>query len=271
MGIRYKSAASIPTACAVLLIALFCSHTCESFVRGSPSGRRDSSLSALPDLDLRSFLEAASTAPIVAGGLAVSAVAAAIASRPPARLITASGLRNLVEGTYLHKNGDELACVYKASRDGWSARDFHEKVDNKGSAVVALKHLGSAGVIGGYNPNGWRSSDDYYLSNQAFLWTLPSPNARIVKLPIVASNGGNTPALFDYATGGPCFGTSDLHVGPPQAAVMGGFAGPDMEDISVNEGNLRRGKSSVVNFEWARQWPVNGQFRIVEVEVYARM
>ena len=124
-------------------------------------------------------------------------------------------------------------------------------------------------MIGGYNPNGWRSTDDYYLTNQAFLWTKSSNNQRsIIKLPIVPGN--TAPALFDYATAGPCFGTSDLQIGPLRAAVMGGFTGPDMEEIGVNAADLRQGKSSVVNFEWTDQWPVRGSFRVYEVEVYCR-
>jgi hypothetical protein len=45
--------------------------------------------------------------------------------------------------------------------------------------------------------------------------------------------GGNV-ALFDSATGGPCFGASDFLLGVPGTAVMGGFALPDMMDARSN-------------------------------------
>ena len=52
---------------------------------------------------------------------------------------------------------------------------------------------------------------------------------------------------------------------------MGGFAGPDMEDRSITAGNLKKGTSSVGgaydNVENA--WPVRGNFKLVELEVYA--
>ena len=40
----------------------------------------------------------------------------------------------------------------------------------------------------------------------------------------------------------PTFSLSDLSIGPPKAAVMGGFAGLHMENISVNAGDLRKCK-----------------------------
>jgi hypothetical protein len=77
-------------------------------------------------------------------------------------------------------------------------------------------------------------------------------------------------AIFDYATGGPCFGSSDLIIGEPKAAVMGGFAGPDMEDTSINAGDLKKGKSSglLAYREEQGRFPVRGNFRLVELEVY---
>jgi hypothetical protein len=45
----------------------------------------------------------------------------------------------------------DLQCIYKASRDGWSAIDFHESVDSRGSAlVVCLSKSGKK--FGGYCP-----------------------------------------------------------------------------------------------------------------------
>ena len=81
-------------------------------------------------------------------------------------------------------------------------------------------------------------------------------------------NIGNA-AIFDYATGGPCFGAADLHIGSPKAAIMGGFAGPGMEDTKINAGNLREGFSSPGGaYDAPRGWPAKGKFLLAEVEVY---
>jgi hypothetical protein len=85
----------------------------------------------------------------------------------------------LVKGTSLEDK--ELECVYKGSKDGWSAIDFHRCVDGKASGlVVALSRSGH--LFGGFNPLGWRSTDDYYGSNAAFLWFQGS---KAVKCPIL--------------------------------------------------------------------------------------
>lgn len=91
-----------------------------------------------------------------------------VTNSPPSKLLLTQELKeSLTSGTSLQDK--ELACVFKASQDGWSAIDFHQCVDGKGSAlVVALSRSGQ--VFGGFNPLGWRSTDDYYQSNAAFLW-----------------------------------------------------------------------------------------------------
>ncbi len=93
-----------------------------------------------------------------------------VAGIPPSQpLVKDEILRELVANTYLDKTSSDLQCVYKASRDGWSAIDFHQCVDGKGSGlVVALSRSGA--LFGGFNPVGWISSDDYRSSNAAFLW-----------------------------------------------------------------------------------------------------
>lgn len=72
----------------------------------------------------------------------------------------------LLEGTILE--GRQLRRVYKASTDGWSAVDFHKKVDFAGPCIV-LAATGSS-IFGGFNPRGWASTDDYLSSNNAFVF-----------------------------------------------------------------------------------------------------
>lgn len=164
------------------------------------------------------------------------------------------------------RDGVDLGLVYKATKDGWSAIDFHRCVDDRGSAiVVALSKSGKR--FGGFNPLGWMSCDDYANSNAAFLWF--ERNGQSATCPILP--GGNT-AIYDYATGGPNFGAADLCIGPPRAPVMGGFAGPDVESSASVAGSLRRGKSSVGGaYDFQTGWPVAGEFKLAEVEVYCNL
>lgn len=201
------------------------------------------------------------TAPSTTTSLKVGNFISGVTGIPPSQLVDARQLETLVEGTSLQNTN--LECAYKASRDGWSAIDFHQKMDGRGSGLVVILSRSGA-VFGGFNPLGWMSTDDYGSSNAAFLWF--SKGGKEVKCPVLA--GGNA-ASFDYATGGPCFGAADLQLGPPQAAVMGGFAGPDMENTALNAGNLKVGKSNVGGaYEFLKGWPVGGSFSLADVEIY---
>jgi hypothetical protein len=104
-----------------------------------------------------------------------------LTNSPPSKPLLNKELEGqLVSGTSLQSK--ELKCVYKASEDGWSAIDFHRCVDDKGSSLmVALTRTGQ--VFGGFNPLGWRSTDDYYDSNSAFLWF--AKGSKAVKSPIL--------------------------------------------------------------------------------------
>ena len=101
-----------------------------------------------------------------------------------------------------------LSLLIQATKDGWSAINFHNCVDGKGSAIVVALSKSSRKLFGGYNPLGWMSTDDYGNSNAAFLWFQDDNNTgrgAVQKCPILT--GGNT-AIFDYATSGPNFGAS---------------------------------------------------------------
>ncbi|KAE9607391.1 putative TLDc domain-containing protein [Lupinus albus] len=142
---------------------------------------------------------------------------------------------SLIDKTFL--NGKELKCCYKATIDGFSATNFHECCDFKGPCVI-IGYTNKSFKFGAFNPEGYRSTDDYYDTFDAFLfyWTDNETNEPII-LPKV---GGSGAALFDYARGGPQFGADGLLIGPPLAPVMGGFAGPD---TNSGIGDLRQAKS----------------------------
>ncbi|KAL8538751.1 hypothetical protein ACS0TY_000673 [Phlomoides rotata] len=144
---------------------------------------------------------------------------------------------SLVAKTFL--KGKELKCCYKATMDGFSATEFHNKCDFKGPCVI-IGYTNKSLKFGAFNPEGYRSTDDYYDSFDAFLfyWSNDHEGQPTV-LPKV---GGSGAALFDYARGGPQFGADGLLIGPPLAPVMGGFAGPD---TNSGVGDLRQAKSRV--------------------------
>ncbi|CAK9321523.1 unnamed protein product [Citrullus colocynthis] len=142
---------------------------------------------------------------------------------------------SLVDKTFLKRK--ELKCCYKATLDGFSAIDFHKCCDFKGPCVI-IGYTDQSFKFGAFNPEGYRSTDDYYDTFDAFLFYWEeNEGADPIILPKV---GGSGAALFDYSRGGPQFGADGLLIGPPLAPVMGGFAGPD---TNSGVGDLRQARS----------------------------
>ncbi|CAM6101533.1 unnamed protein product [Calypogeia fissa] len=156
---------------------------------------------------------------------------------------------SLLSNTFLA--GKELRCCYKASIDGFGAMTFHKRCDFKGPCVIV--GTTSKGLrIGAFNPEGYRSTDDYYDSFDAFLFYWPSqdggtpaavneefPQSSPIVLPKV---GGSGAALFDFARGGPQFGADGLLIGAPLSPVMGGLSGPET-DSDQAQGQLSEARS----------------------------
>lgn len=143
----------------------------------------------------------------------------------------------MLAGTNL--GGKQLARCYKASCDGWSALDFHRQCDELGSIMLVGK-LESGEYVGGYNPIGWESIDDYRATPRAFIVCAEATadEAEPSWLQCAALGPGEV-AIFDNARGGPQFGAADLVIGEPLAPVKRGFAGPDTTDDTRTAGDLR--------------------------------
>ncbi|PKC73062.1 BTB-domain-containing protein [Rhizophagus irregularis] len=110
--------------------------------------------------------------------------------------------------------------LYRASRDGFSAKKFHKLCDNKGSTVTITKVRSNGKLIGGYNPLDWKPHSElsylsgdscWYSTFDSFLFSFPlKPSSNDNFTPKIAriGNGGN---ISDYAIGyninyGPSFG-----------------------------------------------------------------
>ncbi|RIA99417.1 hypothetical protein C1645_747251 [Glomus cerebriforme] len=134
---------------------------------------------------------------------------------------------------YDHKrNPYSFKLLYRASKDGFEAKNFHQLCDNKGPTVTIAKIHSNDKLIGGYNPLDWKPRSNFsYLSGDncwystfdsfLFSFTLKS-SSNDNSAPQIARIG-NSGNISDYAIGynvnhGPSFG--------------GGW------DLSIQEDNL---------------------------------
>jgi hypothetical protein len=105
--------------------------------------------------------------------------------------------------------------LYRGSRDGYRAQDFHRKCDNhKNTLTVILDTHGY--IFGGYTAIEWcsaRSKTEMYDRDMnSFLFTLRNPWDTIAKKFSLRPDGQKS-AIVCYSEWGPTFGKYDLWVG----------------------------------------------------------
>jgi hypothetical protein len=104
-----------------------------------------------------------------------------------------------------------LNLLYRATRDGWKAKDFHSRCDDKGATLTIIK-TSKGYIFGGYSDHSWRSGS-YKTSNEAFMFSLKC-HADLPPTKMSFKPGLNHYAIFANFCHGPCFGSGiDLAVG----------------------------------------------------------
>jgi len=100
--------------------------------------------------------------------------------------------------------------LFQASKDGFNGQTFHQKCDNKGATVTAIKS-NNGYIFGGYASVSWNGNINNYIQDaNASLFTLTNPN-NIPPTKYVSKNG--TQALYSNPTYGPTFGGGhDIHL-----------------------------------------------------------
>ncbi|GBC07930.1 hypothetical protein RclHR1_00780010 [Rhizophagus clarus] len=109
--------------------------------------------------------------------------------------------------------------LYRASRDGFEAKNFHKLCDNKGSTVTITKVRSNGKLIGGYNPLDWKPQSNlsylsgdscWYSTYDSFLFSFTLKPSNDTPAPKIARIG-NSGNISEYAIGyninyGPSFG-----------------------------------------------------------------
>ena len=121
-----------------------------------------------------------------------------------ARTIDRLDLPTLLKGTLLA--GKELQCIYKASKHGYNFEQFHARVDCGLPSLIIARIKGSNTLVGGFNPFGYSSVDDYRSSIRAFLFRQEAAGKEIQFSRPLSADG----AIYDFGTYGPIFGTEAL-------------------------------------------------------------
>ena len=154
---------------------------------------------------------------------------------------------------------DKWSLLYRASRDGFGAKDFHSNCDNKHPTLIILKAKQSEFIFGGYTSVSWSSSSyEFKLDVNAFIFSLTNKQKQSYKLKTTNA----THSIVCSPGDGPIFG-----------------AGPDIE--IVNNANIEDSRS---NLSWTYEHPQyefksndaqtfltgSESFQLCEIEVYQK-
>ena len=104
----------------------------------------------------------------------------------------------------------QFNLLYRASRDGFSATQFHSKCDEIPKTLTIIKVKDKPHIFGGYTEATWEGNIINKQDPNAFIFSLVNNDNKPIKMKI-NQNGQN--AIYCYRTWGPTFGKGfDFHI-----------------------------------------------------------
>lgn len=137
---------------------------------------------------------------------------------------------------FLPSGCEKWRLLFRASRDGFKAQNFHSKCDHEGPTVTIVKS--GDNIFGGFTENSWTSglllglAEHFKRSTQSFLFSLVSPSGiGPTKMPLW--NGSEDSGIVGYSSYGPTFGIrGDLFLFPCRDLFISNNADKNTESHS---------------------------------------
>jgi hypothetical protein len=113
--------------------------------------------------------------------------------------------------------------IYRGTRDGFGAKDFHSKCDGHSNTMSILKAKESEFIFGGYTTVSWESSarGKYKSDPNAFIFSLKNKDNQPLKMKI--DPNGHHRAIYCYSSFGPTFG-GDIHIADDANTTMNSWS-----------------------------------------------
>ena len=145
--------------------------------------------------------------------------------------------------------------LYRGTRDGMAAADFHRLCDGKNDTISVIKDS-NGDVCGGFADKAWSTKSSWVKSEKSFLFSLRSSLSKeVIKFPV---STGDPYALRHEPTYMCAFGNGDLHV---IASHYGHLS------CSMNIGtSYQNPLAAQPEYYYTERSPLTGQ--ISEIEVY---
>jgi hypothetical protein len=110
--------------------------------------------------------------------------------------------------------GNQFTLLWRGSRDGYRARDFHNRCDGHANTLTLIEDTG-CNIFGGYTSVSWGSSRPRGVKGpdptESFLFTLKNPHGRPARqFPLKPDRKDS--AITSSSKQGPTFGLGDIAV-----------------------------------------------------------
>jgi hypothetical protein len=143
----------------------------------------------------------------------------------------------------------QLKLIYKGTRDGFGAANFHQKCDNQGETLTVIRSKGSY-IFGGYTPISWSSREAYASDKRTFIFTLINPH----NIPPTKFANTNQNSIYDGSSYGPYFGPDLIIANQCNASTSSNSSFPNFfADTTGKSYNIFTGSQS---------------FQVEEIEVF---
>jgi hypothetical protein len=120
---------------------------------------------------------------------------------------------------------DKWTLLYRGTRDGFGARDFHTKCDGHPNTLTIIRAKGTSYIFGGFTSVRWESpaKAQWKSDPNAFMFSLTNKDNKSLKMKI----DPNGSAILCFSSFGPTFGSffcSDIYVANNANTTMDSFS-----------------------------------------------
>jgi hypothetical protein len=158
-------------------------------------------------------------------------------------------VRDWIEETNIFSTGIQPKLIYKATRDGFFAKNFQENCQNLQNVLVIAKTDHNK-IIGGFSPLPWMIPEETQrylkdLTNSTFLYSVNNKEKYLIKK--------NCDAICVTKNHGPIYGRNDLEI---------------LDNCDTKQNNMCRFGESFNTKNTAKDFFGNEKYLIKEYEVY---
>jgi hypothetical protein len=167
-------------------------------------------------------------------------------------------------------DANKWSLLYRGTRDGFGAKDFHTKCDGKSSTLTIIKAKSSDNIFGGYTEAKWESGENDKSDPNAFIFSLINRDSKPCKINVSDPNR----AIYCSSRYGPIFGGSIIREDTTflNGDIRVANNGNVNTDNFSNLGDAYNHPSYLLESKEAASFLAGiYKFQIEEIEVYQRL